>query len=303
MRFSIIELTEGAAIIRARSFVQSCGIDSVPVDINKFLAIAKADLRETTRLGAGTAGSSMQVGDRHIILVNSADSPERRRFTVLHEIAHIVLDLPSNHGAQSDPSELFSYARRPPEEVICDTFAAECLLPEKFVRRDMQSAVAGFDFVAEMAERYQASLSCAASRVAANAPYACAYVLSQGGYVRYSTCSPTMRQSRFFVRSGLQVPTASVTGQCLAAGMGRGNGTVAGYIWTTSDAYQDVDLSEEVRTGGTWNQAYTLLWLADGDVPDDRDCRHQSSDEGDESDGLLRELDGNLPWPGRGRRR
>jgi len=300
---SRIELTEGAAIIRARSFVNSCGIDSVPVDIEKFLAAAKADLRETTRLGAGTAGSSMQIGDRHVILVNAADSPERRRFTVLHEIAHIVLDLPSNHGAHSDPVDLYSYVRRPPEEVICDTFAAECLLPEKFVREDMKSAVAGFDFVEKTAERYQASLSCAASRVAANASYACAYVLSQGGYVRYSTYSPTMRQSRFFVRSGIQVPSASVTGQCLAAGKGRAGGTVAGYIWTNSDGFEDVDLSEDVRMAGTWDQAYTLLWLADGDVPDDRDMRRQSTDQDDEVGGLLRELDGNLPWPGRGRRR
>lgn len=296
-------MTEGAAIIRARNFVRSCGIDSIPVDINKFLAAANAELRESTRLSSGTAGASMQVGDRHVILVNVADSPERRRFTVLHEIAHIVLELPSNHGDHSDSSGLFSYTRRPREEVICDTFAAECLLPDRFIREDMKKAVAGFDFVEQMAERYQASLSCTASRVATNAEYACAYVLSEGGYVRYSTYSAAMRQTRFFIRGGIQIPVASVTGQCSAARKIRASGTVAGHIWTNADGYGEIDLAEEVRVGGAWNQAYTLLWLADGDAPDDRDLRRQWDDRDEEADERLSELDGNLQWPRKARRR
>jgi hypothetical protein len=299
---STSEITEATAIVRARALVQSCGVDVVPVDINKFLATAKADLQFSDRMAAGTSGMTVPLGERNRIVVNSRDPIERQRFTALHEIAHIVLNLPSKHGDDTDSTSLFSYARRPPEEILCDIFAAECLLPLKFLEQDLRSAVAGFEFVGHVARKYQASLSCTASRIAYNAPFACAYVLSQEGFVRFSACSQALRASRFFISPRIQVPTASITGQCLATGQLRGSGQVAAHIWTNADGFADVDLMEETRTGGSWNQALTLLWLDDGDVPDDRDQRRPADDrEADEP--LLRELDGKLPWPGRKLRR
>ncbi len=58
---------------------------------------------------------------------------------------------------------------------------------------------------------------------------------------------------------------------------------------------------EDVRVGGGWNQALTLLWIEDGDLPDPRGQR--SIDDRTDEEPLLRELDGVLPWPGRGRRK
>ncbi len=68
-----------------------------------------------------------------------------------------------------------------------------------------------------------------------------------------------------------------------------------------SHRFSDVDLCEEARIAEAWNQALTLLWPENGDVPEDRDARR--SPEADEEEPLLKELDGILPWPGRSRRR
>lgn len=54
-----------------------------------------------------------------IIVVNGSFSVERKRFTLLHELGHLLLNLPD--GA-SDSKEAF-----------CDKFAAEFLLPQKII--------------------------------------------------------------------------------------------------------------------------------------------------------------------------
>jgi Zn-dependent peptidase ImmA (M78 family) len=293
-------ITEATAIVRARAFVRACGIDAVPVDLNKYLTKANAQLRISTRLAPGEAGNTMFVRDRHLITVNGNDTSERQRFTVLHEIAHIVLELPSNHGTAITADALYSYARRPPEEVICDTFAAECLIPHEFLARDLKDATAEFSFVATLAGRYEASLPCTASRVAVNAPFACAYVLSQDGYIRFATYSTAMRNSRFRIAPGISVPTGSITQQCLKATAQSGSGVIPAYLWTSADDFTDIDLREEVRILRSWKQGLTLISLEAGDTLDDAIPRHPDT-EADEP--LLRELDGVLPWPSGKKRR
>lgn len=294
-------ITEATAIVRARAFVRACGIDAVPVDLAKFLAVANAEIRVSNRLGSGEAGNTMFARGRHVITVNGNDTPERRRFTVLHEVAHIVLELPSVHGATVSSDALYSYARRPPEEVICDTFAAECLLPHAFLRVDVKDASATFSFVRSVAGKYEASLPCTASRIVVSAPFACAYALSQAGYVRFATYSPSMRESRFWISCGITVPAASITGQCLRSGAARQAGIVPAHLWTSRDEFADIDVSEETCVLRAWNQALTLISLEAGDAPDDR-TRNRAV-ERDEDEPLLRDLDGILQWPSRRKRR
>ena len=70
-----------------------------------------------------------------------------------------------------------------------------------------------------------------------NAPFACAYVLSQDGYVRFVTYSASMRDCRFWITPGIAVPTGSITGQCLKADSASGAGIVPAYLWTSVDAF------------------------------------------------------------------
>lgn len=301
MSSSRIEITEATAIVRARAFVRTCGIDSVPADLTKYLSAANAELRVSHRLASDEAGNTMFVKGRHLISVNGNDTPERQRFTALHEVAHIVLDLPSKHGESLTTDALYSYSRRPPEEVICDTFAAECLIPNEFLRVDLKDASADFDFVQTLAERYQASLPCTASRVAVNSPFACAYVLSQDGYVRFATYSTSMRGSRFRITPGIALPANSVTLRCLKSGSDTGADIVPGFLWTSADEFADIDLREQALVLRSWKQALTLISLEGGDALDDAETSRSNYSEAEEP--LLRELDGVLPWPSGKKRR
>lgn len=294
------EITEATAIVRARAFVRKASIDRVPVDLEKYAQAANAELRQGKHLKPGEAGNTICANGRHYIVINPADSPERQRFTALHEIAHIVLELPSRHGDALDAETLFSYAKRPPEEVLCDVFAAECLLPHEYLIKDLREAEPGFAFVERIAERYEASLSCTVSRVVVNSPLPCASVLSQAGHVRFVAYSASMRERRFWVTPRIAIPAGSVTLQSVSSKKPGGPTPTPAYVWTSQDALSDLDIMEEVRLQLVWDQALTLLWFEDQEAPRDRhDSRESDADE----DVLLEELDGTLNWPGKKRRR
>jgi len=62
----------------------------------------------------GEDGCSTMFKGSLVIAVNSRALPQRQRFTICHEIAHAVLELDSEHDAES-----WSYAKRPPNEILC----------------------------------------------------------------------------------------------------------------------------------------------------------------------------------------
>jgi Zn-dependent peptidase ImmA (M78 family) len=293
------EITEATAIVRARAFVRKAGIDRVPVDLEKYVQVANAEVRSGAHLRPGEAGNTMCVNGRHYIVINPADRPERQRFTVLHEIAHIVLELPSRHG-DGEADALFSYAKRPREEVLCDVFAAECLLPHEFLIKDLKVAQPGFAFVEQIAERYEASLSSTLSRVVVNSPMPCACVLSQAGHIRFAAYSATMRERRFWITPRIAIPVGSLTLQSVSAGKPAGPGPVPAYVWSSVDELDDLELTEEVRLLSSWDQALTLLWCERKELSH---LRQTSRGAEDDEGVLLKELDGTLPWPGKKRRR
>ncbi len=110
---------------RARSFISGLDIKDVRDDLSVYVKAANAKVVEE-ELGEGESGYTVtKPNGKHVITVNSLEPLQRRRFTICHEIAHIELGLSSSH--QEVPS--WSYAKRHVNEVMCDVFAAELLMP------------------------------------------------------------------------------------------------------------------------------------------------------------------------------
>lgn len=82
-------------------------------------------------------------GGARSIYVNADDSPVRKRFTVAHEIAHLVLHFPNgdveivdnadSFRTTADPDAAWTLDRR--REWEANTFAASLLMPEALVRK------------------------------------------------------------------------------------------------------------------------------------------------------------------------
>lgn len=99
-----------------------------------------------------------------VIGVAKEQSEERRRFTIAHELAHLVL----HDGEEVHVDKLFRINLRSPtsskaedvEEIEANAFAASLLMPLSFLRADLQGLILDIDDVARieaLAKRYRVS--------------------------------------------------------------------------------------------------------------------------------------------------
>ena len=140
-------LDEFTVVLRARAFVRKTNPVAIPVSLDAYLKEAKAVLRQETDMAPDEAGSCFLAGDGiHYICVNANDRPERQRFTVCHEIAHIVLRL------QSDHTQPWWSAKKPLAERLCDTFAAELVLPAELFQPAAEEVPVSFASVDALAK-------------------------------------------------------------------------------------------------------------------------------------------------------
>lgn len=294
-------MDEFAAILKARQFIKDAGIIEIPVDLARYTAAAKVEIKIRHDLCDDESGQTFMLGGKSVILVNGNHREERQRFTVLHEIGHIVLEQPSQHGGPKlTASGLASYSRRPPEEVLCDVFAAECLLPYDFFKKDIDDLDVSFNVVRDIAGRYKASIASTGSRLAAHSAEPCAFVLMESGLIRWTSRSKVLREMGGWINLGIAVPTKSV-----AARVSRNPSVTDVYdelpadIWFNKPIRNYEIVCEEAMPAREWDQCFSLLWF------DDSLCRASSgnSDAGDGDEPLLKELDGVLPWPGKKKRR
>ena len=116
-----------------------CKIDRLPVDLNlicKSLGVRTAsyganrgliEKKDLSAIVARSDGLSFFAGDTPVVLFNEACTPERVRFTVAHELGHIVL-------GHIIPVRITIANREPnpqddPKEVAANQFAARLLAP------------------------------------------------------------------------------------------------------------------------------------------------------------------------------
>lgn len=301
-------LDEFAVILKARGFVNKVNPTAVPVPMEPYLEEALAVLRLDTDMEPDEAGYSIALGGNRYICVNANDREERCRFTICHEIAHIVLGLPSEHKAQPWWS-----AKRPLAERLCDVFAAELLLPEKLFKPVAEDAAVSLVSIETLANDFCASFIATGSRYAATVSTPCAFVLSEDGHVRYPSRSKSLIDARAWIAPRREVPHSSLSHRVR-------NGHLPERSEVDADVWFDNwerggTLLEEARHFPQWDQTLSLLWFESENVPspaagrrpesrwshEGRDTPYRPDEEEDELG--LKELDGQLRFPGRRGRR
>lgn len=288
-------MDEFDAVLRARKFIEQVVIESIPVNLSRYLDVAEARYKVRDDLDDDEAGRTTLIAGKHHIFVNGRHSPEKQRFTILHELAHIVLDLPSLHEQGLNTGTLYRYAKRPKEEILCDVFAAECLLPADLFKKDVEQLPVGFGGVRKLATNYEASLTSTGSRFAFLHDEPCAFVLIEAGKVRYVSSSKQMRERKCWITIGMDIPQGSVARRILDGFSVDGPTEVDASIWLEGQKRRGA-LLEDAFSLGEWDQILSLLWFES-----EEDARMADEEEDDEP--ALRELDGILPWPSKSRRR
>lgn len=277
---------------KARAFVASVDTSNIQNDLSSYLHRANATLKKD-ELDKDESGFTVtRSNGQHIITVNSLESEERQRFTICHEIAHIELGLESQHNEL--PS--WSYAKRHINEVMCDTFAAELLMPYKLFKDKIPNEEPSVEIIELLAGQFKTSFPATASRYATLIDIPCAFVTMERGHVRYAARSTALRKIRAWISPRTTLPVGSVAYRLRSEGKSLiATQEVAQDIWF-EDWEKGLDLWEMSRHYANFDTTISLLWFPEEDLPEieiDRFGRRIIEDDG------LAELTGELPWPKR----
>lgn len=281
-------------ISKARTLLHDMGIDRYPVNVEAIANQQGFQIKISDQLTPKEAGYVVNVAGKQLIVVNGNDRPHRQRFTIMHEVAHEVLDLPSLHGSTLSQSQLESYASRPHEEILCDLFAAECLVPWLLIAPLTEELPYEASTIQQLSDDFQASQSCVASRFSQASRELHIFVLAENGIIRNVIPSIPAREQKFWIDIGIQLPRGSAADSVLRNGNHVASVDCDGAIWSASQAAARFSCYEEAILLGQWGQTLSLLTL---EAIDPGDQLPYSSTSGE--DELLPELTGELPWPKR----
>ena len=281
---------------KARAFVTGVNAADIQNDLTPYAQAANAKIVKE-ELGEGESGYTItKPSGKHIITVNSLESLERQRFTICHEVAHIVLELPSSHGEV--PS--WSYAKRDINEVMCDTFAAELLMPYLAWRAKVPQKEPSVKVLEYMASEFRTSFPAAASRYATLSDMPCSFVTMDRGQIRYAARSTSLRRVGAWITPRSPIPLGSVAYRLRQAGLSQmETDDVAQDVWF-EDWDKGLDLRELARHYSRTDTTVALLWFDEDDLPEVEQNRFNAREP---SDAGLSELTGQLPWPSGKRRR
>lgn len=122
---------------------------SAPVNVEAIARDLDADIVRRADLSPNISGKVERVGDRFLITVNANHSLQRQRFTIAHEIAHIVMHTDRiGDGIVDD-----GLYRSPLGGVIerqANVYAATILMPAKLVGAAWRSGVKDYASMARM---------------------------------------------------------------------------------------------------------------------------------------------------------
>lgn len=289
-------MTEEDVIQEARMFVSKVNTTNIHESLDVYITQANAKLY-FEQLDPKEGGFSVtRPNGRSAITINTLDPSQRQRFTICHEIAHIILKLPTKH----DDNPSWSLAKKHQNEIFCDIFAAELLMPYKQFIQAMNKQMPTTTLLDSLSKKFNASLQSTASRFATLAGFPCAYVTMESGVILYAARSPTLKKLRGWISPRSSTPNGSIAYE-LRAGQVRNfsTGELPQDVWF-EDWESDGDLTEMSWHHAEYDTTLSLLWFDEDSVPDfevDRFGKKHYEEEG------LEELSGELPWPGAKRRK
>lgn len=157
----------------AEELLRQSKVDKPPVPVERIARRLKAEVRYEPFDGE-LSGMLFREGERTIIGVNASHPKTRQRFTIAHELGHMMMH-DERHPIHVD--RRFPVRRRDVrssqavdlEEMEANSFAAELLMPTAMLERDLEGKVPDYEddeLTRWFANRYKVSLQAMAIRLA-----------------------------------------------------------------------------------------------------------------------------------------
>ena len=150
---------------KARNLIQEAKIKQAPVPVEKIARRLRAAIHYEPFQGQVSGMVHRKSDGSAIIGVNSSHAPTRQRFTIAHELAHLVLHKDEKlHVDEKFPigfrDEESSLATKD-SEIEANQFAAELLMPMKFLVVEIKNLPENLETdeaIQELADRFQVSV-------------------------------------------------------------------------------------------------------------------------------------------------
>jgi len=158
-------MRKGTVERRAQILIRNLGIDDWPVNVEGIADKLNADVAEAD-LPDDTSGVLEKVHNgRSMIVVNKRHAKVRQRFTIAHELGHLLFS--DRSGLYVDKKIFFrnghSQDATDEAEITANTFAAELLMPTPFVKKALQKYMctggldSSEDIIGELAKEFNVS--------------------------------------------------------------------------------------------------------------------------------------------------
>lgn len=285
----------------ANELLTGIGIQAYPVDPVSIAEHLGFPVDEVPGFPPQCYGALSIIDGKFRILVSDrCPSPGHRRFTISHEVGHAAIEGHTDAmrwidqaGTQVALSEGHYRSRKDPVEVEADHFASELLLPEHWVRPLVDGLPVGLESIRYLADRFGASLPCAAVRYAQLSAAPVAVVLARGDSIEWVSASREVQAADFFRYNATRtatVPRGSATRRLTSAP----EAVLACEQDSSTDLLRDWfpraprDVMVEVDALGLGSYGRVLTLLICSDLPD-ADEVYLHEQRGDEHD--VREQD------------
>lgn len=264
----------GVAYQRIERIIEELGITG-PADLQLLDLIAYqrgAIVRD--ELLRGAEARLAVLARRAVITVSTAvRDPRRRRFSIAHELGHLEMHCRQQKVflcTNEDINEGTTHCVTARQEQEANEFAAELLLPERFFASLCNEADPSLDYIAELATRFNVSLTATALRYLGFSREACAIVFSQNGYIRWFQRSKELEDTGLFVEIKCRPDPSTATSAVLSGrNTPRLPKRVKASAWFAPGSYRrNATVVEQSWPIPSQNAALTLLWV-DNDLEDD----------------------------------
>lgn len=133
----------------------------------------------------GATARLSRLGSRSRIRLSArVDHSGHRRFSIAHELGHLVLKHKTSIRF-CDERDMHDFRGGSTAEAEANAFASELLLPEPLVRRRCEVSPVSLDVVAKIADDFSTSMTATAFRFARLTSERCAAIYSVDGDVKY----------------------------------------------------------------------------------------------------------------------
>ncbi len=149
---------------QAQMFLKLMGIEDGPVDERVIADLPRVEVRRTSPWPS--SGATQWINGRWVVILNSSEPAVRQRFSLAHELKHIIDHRFIDIIYDGIPAE----ARHAFTESVSDYFAGCLLMPRPWVKRAYSNGIQRLDLLAHQFHVSQAAMATRLSQIGLSEP-------------------------------------------------------------------------------------------------------------------------------------